>query len=94
MITYDVVPLEQVNIDKLRTLLASPEFALLKSVIGARATLAALKFTNATLYDTDAAKEHAEASLHQAKALTAAMDVLDELADKQEWFAIKLDQRR
>lgn len=106
MITYDKVPIEQVNVDKLRTLLASPEFALLKAVIGAKASERTVQFANASLYrkvrkegsmvqvPDDAADLHAENSRARAAQYTAALDVLDEIESNPEWFNIKLDQRR
>lgn len=94
MITYETVPLEQVNIDKVRTLLASPEFALLKSIIGAKATQATVQYANASLYESEAALQRADVTQHRARAYTTALDVLDEIEQKQEWFVIKLDQRR
>ena len=94
MITFDKVPLEPTQVDKLRTLLASREYATLREVIGARATEEAVQFTNASLYKTDQAIEVASTHRENAIVLTHALDVLDQLEKDGEWFRLKLDQRR
>lgn len=106
MITYDKLQLDQPSIDKLRTLFASPEYALLKSVIGARATERSIQFANASLYrrvrkegswadaDQDNAEMHAVNAREKAEVYTHALDVLDEIEANPQWFHLKLDQRR
>lgn len=94
MIKVEQVPLEQVNVDKLRTLFASPEYALLKMIIGAYATKEIVGLSNASMYDTPQAEAQFENHRQKAKEFTVTLDVLDEIEGNPQWFTLKLDQRR
>ncbi len=87
--------LEQVQQDKLSELFGSNAWGLLREVIGAHCNKAEAEFLDASLYDTEAAKGKAEASLERAKMYDAALNVLDEIQkSSEEWYRIRLESRR
>ena len=94
MIRYEEIQLDQQRSDKLRTLFASPEYALLKEVIGALATKEAVEFGNASMYKSEQAASKAENHLERARDLTTTLDILDQVEKDGAWSTLKLDQRR
>ena len=81
--------------DHVRTVLSMPGYAILREMIAARQCEALTAYMEGSLYATDAAKDQATVSLQAAQRYGNALEVLDLLGNpEQEWFRIKLDQRR
>lgn len=89
------VPLTESEASQVRTCLASEGYRLLREILAAHAAVSALAFTDASLYTTAAADTIVEQSQAQARKHNDAVEVLDHLAvNVDEWFRIKIDQRR
>jgi hypothetical protein len=81
----------------LTKLFVSPEYSFLKQVIAAHCIKAQAESLNAGLYEhnSEKAEEAAKNQRLQAELYNKVLDVLDEIADKEEkWFTVKLEPRR
>lgn len=77
----------------LQTLFGSPAYSLLKEVLVAHCIKHQVEAANLGLYEHNNASAAIEAN--RAKFLNGMIDVLDDLAAKEdEWFTVKLEHRR
>lgn len=81
--------------EKVRAAQLHEGYLIIKQVIAARQAEALASFLDASLYDTEAAKEKAVQAKTEAGRMHAALEVLDLLEQPgQPLYRIKLDQRR
>lgn len=77
-------------------LFASPEYSLLKKVVAAHCIKAQAIAINVSPYEgnSEKAKEEARIQTEQARLYSQVLDLLDDLANKEdEWFTVKLEPR-
>ena len=89
-------PLDATQQGSLRTLFDSPSFSLLKEVVVARCIEKQVSAMSAALYpENEHAEEDAKRDSAQATLLNAVLDVLDDLAKKeQDWWTVSIEPRR
>lgn len=95
-IIFTKVPLDQEQMKRLAEVLSHPGFSLLKEIIGAHTSAHQVEAMNAGLYAgfSEFAKDDTKTALIQAGHYSATLDVLEEIANKQdEWFTAKLETR-
>ena len=89
-------PLEEPRKEKIRRLMVSPEYLLLRDVVSAHCVTEQVNAMNGLLYPgTERAVE--AVGLHQERAAKyrSFLDILDDLEKKEEeWFTVRLDTTR
>lgn len=95
-IIFTPIPADATRQGILRDLFGSPGFSLLKEMVAAKCIEAQVEAMNARLYPkNEEAAAKAEARERQAAEYSRCLDLLDDLAEKeQEWFTVKLEHRR
>lgn len=81
----------------LAKLFVSPEYSFLKQVLVAHCIKSQVEAMNAVLYEhnNERAEETAKNQRLQAEHYNKVLDVLDDMANKEEeWFTVKLEPRR
>jgi len=81
---------------RLQGLHAQPGYQLLKEIIGAHASEQQVVAMNAGLYAqiSDIATEDTKSAIHKAAEYSRALDILDEIEQKEEeWFTAKVESR-
>jgi hypothetical protein len=92
-ITVDRVPIEGGQQKQLTDLFAHPGFEVLRTIIAAHARQMQVTAMNAGLYwdVSEVAKDRSRAAVAKAAIYASTLDVLDEIAAKQEeWFMAEL----
>jgi hypothetical protein len=95
-IVFTRIPIDGDQRKRIQGLHAQPGYQLLKEIIGAHASEEQVKAMNAGLYAqiSDIAREDVENAIRKAAEYSRALDILDEIEQKEEeWFTAKLEHR-
>lgn len=95
-ILYSQIPADSDQRKLLTKLFSSPEYSFLKKTLAAHCIKAQVEAMNVAPYEDNNEKAEDEAKLQrdQAKLYSQVLDVLDDMANKEdEWFTVKLEPR-
>lgn len=95
-ISYSQIPADSDQRKLLTKLFSSPEYSFLKKTLAAHCIKAQVEAMNVAPYESnnEKAEDTAKIQREQARLYSQVLDVLDDMANKEEeWFTVKLEPR-